>query len=662
MSIQVSVLIHDFQSDGAAGKYSHYWQRSARPAYKPSSMVDSSEGEPKTLLSDSGYRPHRRIRPESISSSGPSRGPSRGHSRRTSSASVQTAIFDPSRGSLHLKRPGDRTSAGPGKVAVYAPPEQHDNQDTLSDTAASSPTSPITTTKPSTQSRCNPIASSSGEASSSRQTPSASHPAYRASQTSQQSSSELESARQKGLTKTSASRPARHDRPQAQVSTNDQGEENLTELRAPEPAGPETQFNHGEPYLEDGGEPASFDEAEPPHFGPKHQRTPSQARESHSNIATTAFTISYLIFFSLFGTLARLGMQWLTFYPGAPTTTPVLWANFGGCIVMGFLSEDRNLFREEWGTHSSSSPEKSSASTIKKNHSKVKKTIPLYIGLATGFCGSLTSFSSFQRDIFLALSNDLPSPVNHPYSTGAPSFTSTLPRNGGYSFMALIAVIILTLCLSLSAIYIGAHLALALDGITPTVPFRFTRRLLDPTILLLGPLCWLAAVFLAIFPPDRPSESASRGTWANEIWRGEVLFALVFAPLGCLLRWYASLKLNSLVPYFPLGTFAVNVFGTCVEGMCYDLQHAALISADGAVGGGRVGCQVLQGVQDGFCGCLTTVSTWVTELQGLRRRHAWFYGLASVGTGLALMVVIMGSVRWSVGFSATACVTSRTDL
>lgn len=485
-----------------------------------------------------------------------------------------------------------------------------------------------------------------------------SSPAYRSSQTSSSSVSPP----QHGLSEASAPRPAQHDRPQAKESTGEQEQENLNELRAPEPAGPETRLDHGQPYLEEGGEPASFDEAEPPHFGPKHERTPSQARESHSKLATTAFTISYLIFFSIFGTLARLGLQWLTFYPGAPITTPVLWANFGGCIVMGFLSEDRNLFREEWGTHTPSAPEKSSASTIKKNHSKVKKTIPLYIGLATGFCGSFTSFSSFQRDIFLALSNDLPSPVNHPYSTGAPSFNSTLSRNGGYSFMALVAVIISTLCLSLSAIYIGAHLALAMDPITPSIPFRFTRRILDPIMLLLGPLCWLGAVFLAIFPPDRPSGPDSRGTWANEVWRGEVLFALVFAPVGCLIRWYASLNLNGLVPYFPLGTFAVNIFGTCVEGMCYDLQHAPLTVVGGAIGGGRVGCQVLQGVQDGFCGCLTTVSTWVTELQGLRRRHAWLYGFVSVVTGLALMVIIMGSVRWTIGFSATACVTSRTSL
>ncbi|KAJ9627853.1 hypothetical protein H2203_003071 [Taxawa tesnikishii (nom. ined.)] len=435
-------------------------------------------------------------------------------------------------------------------------------------------------------------------------------------------------------------------------------EEDLTELAAPAPVQnveEDTRYRR-----EENLEEAESEAAEPPTLG--RTEPYKQVKQKPSELATLIYTVSYLIFFSLFGTLARLGVQWLTFYPGAPVVTPVLWANFSGSLVMGFLSEDLRLFREEWGDSEQSSSEKDQ-SAFKKAHGKVKKSIPLYIGLATGFCGSFTSFSSFVRDVFLALSNSLPTPVDHPYGAStALSFSSTVHRNGGYSFMALVAVIILTISLSLSALQIGAHVALALDRWTPTLPFRFTRRILDPVIAFLAIGCWLGAIFLSIFPPDRPGGPASRGAWSNEVWRGEVLFALVFAPLGCLLRWYASLKLNALLPSFPLGTFVVNVFGTAVLGACYDLQHVPLLPAAGLVGGGRVGCQVLQGVEDGFCGCLTTVSTWVTELQGLRRRHAWVYGAASVVTSLALLVVIMGSVRWTTGWDASVCVTMRTSM
>ena len=134
----------------------------------------------------------------------------------------------------------------------------------------------------------------------------------------------------------------------------------------------------------------------------------------------------------------------------------------------------------------------------------------------------------------------------------------------------------------------------------------------------------------------------------------------MFAPLGCLLRFYASIKLNGLVPTFPLGTFAINMLGTAVEGMCYDIQHVR-VGVMGRVGGGMIGCQILQGMQDGFCGCLTTISTWVAEINGLRRKHGWIYAFFSVLGGLCLMVIVMGSVRWTVGFSEPVCDTGYTS-
>ena len=120
-----------------------------------------------------------------------------------------------------------------------------------------------------------------------------------------------------------------------------------------------------------------------------------------SDWLTTLYTISHLIFFSIFGTLARLGVQWFSFYPGTPIVTPVLWANVGGSFVMGFLTEDRQLFRDEWMARERLHPDNKST---KEGHepgelsaserNKIKKTVPLYVGLAVGFCGSFTSFSS----------------------------------------------------------------------------------------------------------------------------------------------------------------------------------------------------------------------------------------------------------------------------
>jgi fluoride exporter len=373
-------------------------------------------------------------------------------------------------------------------------------------------------------------------------------------------------------------------------------------------------------------------------FGQLHEVAIPEEKEMKdhvSRLATQVYTISYLVIFSLLGTLARLGLQALTTYPGMPITVPSHWPNFAGSFIMGFLTEDRVLFNnakpaispKDTTPNRSGDEERNTSLELeaaRKAHMAHKKTIPLYIGLATGFCGCLTSFSSFMHDLFLALSNDL---------------TPTAARNGGYSLASVLAVLLTSISLSLSALFVGAHLAIAAERLTPSLPYGFMRKVLDRVAVPIAFAAWLAVILLCIFPPDHS-------------WRGAAAFALAFAPLGCLVRFFVSLRLNSRITGFPLGTFTVNIVGTAILGMAWDLANVPL--------GGVAGCQVLQGIEDGFCGCLTTVSTWVVELSTLRRKNAYAYGGASVAVGFALMVVIMGGLRWGRegGFATLECVHS----
>ena len=243
-----------------------------------------------------------------------------------------------------------------------------------------------------------------------------------------------------------------------------------------------------------------------------------------------------------------------------------------------------------------------------------------------------------------------------PVSSPAPSQTTTpLSRNGGFSLLALLATIIITPTLCLGALQFGAHIALGIERFTPNLSRSFTRRFLDRCIVPLALLSWLGAVLMAIFPPDRPGQPIppASSSWAAETWRGSVIFALVFAPIGCLVRFYVSLKLNFRIPTFPLGTFVVNIFGTLCIAVFYDLQRVPL--TDGLSGGGKISCQILGGLMDGFCGCLTTISTWVAELKGLRRMHAYRYGMFSILGGLAITTIVMGSVLWTKDFSPISC-------
>jgi fluoride exporter len=62
-------------------------------------------------------------------------------------------------------------------------------------------------------------------------------------------------------------------------------------------------------------------------------------------------------------------------------------------------------------------------------------------------------------------------------------------------------------------------------------------------------------------------------------------------------------------------------------------------------------------LMDGFCGALTTVSTWIAEIEALKTRAAYVYASASMSAGILVCVVVMGSVRWTVGWTSVACVT-----
>lgn len=136
-------------------------------------------------------------------------------------------------------------------------------------------------------------------------------------------------------------------------------------------------------------------------------------------------------------------------------------------------------------------------------------------------------------------------------------------------------------------------------------------------------LLWLAAALITAYVPE---------------WRGIVMFSLLFAPFGTWLRFYLS-DLNIRYTTFPLGTFLANALGTAILATCVALQRTGSRSV--------LQCQVLQGFDDGFCGCLTTISTFVAEIGKLNRSQTYRYVLASWVTGQLLMLVILGSVDFA---------------
>lgn len=62
----------------------------------------------------------------------------------------------------------------------------------------------------------------------------------------------------------------------------------------------------------------------------------------------------------------------------------------------------------------------------------------------------------------------------------------------------------------------------------------------------------------------------------------------------------------------------------------------------------QLGVAALTGVTTGFCGCLTTVSTFAVELTSLSLRGTYIYGLCSVILAQLGLVIIRGVYLWTV--------------
>jgi fluoride exporter len=61
---------------------------------------------------------------------------------------------------------------------------------------------------------------------------------------------------------------------------------------------------------------------------------------------------------------------------------------------------------------------------------------------------------------------------------------------------------------------------------------------------------------------------------------------------------------------------------------------------------------MLEGMIDGFSGCLSTVSTLALEMVEMKRRVAWMYLGLSLALGQTVSVLILGMGKWVGGLEA----------
>jgi len=122
------------------------------------------------------------------------------------------------------------------------------------------------------------------------------------------------------------------------------------------------------------------------------------------------------------------------------------------------------------------------------------------------------------------------------------------------------------------------------------------------------------------------------------------------APFGALLRWKLGKLLNGKCTggpcaRWPLGTLTANLLASgllaALAGLCeYDVFGE--VAADG--NGAWYAEATLKGVGLGFCGCLSTVSTWINEVNTLLSPRPSAEAAAGYGCGCAGVTYALGSV------------------
>lgn len=139
------------------------------------------------------------------------------------------------------------------------------------------------------------------------------------------------------------------------------------------------------------------------------------------------------------------------------------------------------------------------------------------------------------------------------------------------------------------------------------------------------------------------------------MWKS-VLAICVGASGGALLRWLLGTRLNAIFPTLPLGTLAANLIGGYIIGAA-----AAFFAAFSAL---APEWRLL--VITGFCGGLTTFSTFSAEVTTLLQQGRMLAAGAAISAHLAGSLLMtfagIGSVNWLQSRSSAHAVQATLEL
>ena len=123
------------------------------------------------------------------------------------------------------------------------------------------------------------------------------------------------------------------------------------------------------------------------------------------------------------------------------------------------------------------------------------------------------------------------------------------------------------------------------------------------------------------------------------MWRSFIAVS-IGGVFGCLMRWVLALFLNSAFPTIPPGTLAANLIGCYIIGIA--LGFFTLYPAFAP--------EWRLFITTGFCGGLTTFSTFSAEIVTLLQAGRTLWAVAAISVhligSLAMTIAGIGTVTW----------------
>mmetsp|Transcript_147429 Transcript_147429/g.282586 ORF Transcript_147429/g.282586 Transcript_147429/m.282586 type:complete len:352 (+) Transcript_147429:37-1092(+) len=317
------------------------------------------------------------------------------------------------------------------------------------------------------------------------------------------------------------------------------------------------------------------------------------------------------------GCLVRLVCTWVM-SADANQMSSVLYANFLGCFAIGAVNAMKDYLDE-------------------------KQLTPLFYGINAGFCGALTTFSTWMSEVARWL-------VWWPN----PTMQAVGGDWWGLRTLSATSAVLVEVSVSCLGFQLGRSLLWDFHGFQPksfnaqALPIsagkseRVIRHMStchythgegadefeDPDI---APKQRLSFTFVLCMCFAIPMVLALLGKST------ELLFIMIFAPLGALLRYYLGVWYNGLSKRFCWGTFAANFIA------CFVFAALTIVNAThGCFKGHRWIAGLMKGIGFGFCGSLSTMSSFVAQLHEMDLFSAPGYFLASCCACLALITGILG--------------------